>query len=100
MVIVTDPPAGIEPIGRLYLDRSTPMWHVVDIGFDAAERGKGVGSAMLAWMQESAAAAGAEGITLQVMTSNPRARALYVRSGFAPSGPVEGHYEPMAWRVS
>lgn len=92
------PPTTPRPVGRLYLDRSAPMWRVVDIGFLPETRGKGLGSAMLEWIRAAAVTAGAEGVALQVAANNPLARALYLRVGFVDDGPHEGFHQPMVWR--
>ncbi|MDD9877560.1 MAG: GNAT family N-acetyltransferase [Magnetovibrio sp.] len=47
-----------------------------------AERGRGIGRALLAALAADARAAGAWGLYLQVEKDNPRARALYERCGF------------------
>jgi ribosomal protein S18 acetylase RimI-like enzyme len=98
-VVMQAPPLSLpRPIGRLYLDRSAKAWHIVDIGLLREMQGQGLGSAMLAWIQDSAAAAGAS-VSLQVALNNPRARALYLRQGFRETGPSSATHQPMAWRV-
>src|SRR5204863_359561 len=49
---------GDAPIGRLYLDRSTSEWRIVDILLATAWRAQGLGSRLIVWIQQSAAAAG------------------------------------------
>ena len=78
---------------------SGAVWRIVDIGFLPEARGRGLGSAMLGWIKDTAAASGAEGVVLQVAANNPLARALYLRAGFLDDGPAEGFHQPMAWRV-
>lgn len=85
-------------VGRFYLDRSTPLWRVIDIGFAPDARGQGLGSALLTWAQVCARDAGAEGIDLHVAVVNPRAQSLYQRLGFTPEGAADGHHQRMAWR--
>lgn len=85
-------------IGVLYLDRSTPEWRVIDVILSPDVRGRGWGSALIAWVQDQAAATGA-GVALSVAFNNPRAHALYRRLAFAETTP--GAYSPsiaMAWR--
>lgn len=49
-------------------------------------RGMGVGSALLTAVSEHATALGLAQVRLDVIDSNPRARALYERQGFKPLG--------------
>ena len=51
-----------------------------------AGRGQGVGSALLAAVEEHARAAGLSQVRLDVIDTNPRARALYERHGFKAGG--------------
>ena len=85
-------------VGRFYLDRSTPLWRVIDIGLAPEARGQGLGSALLAWAQACVRDAGAAGIDLHVAVDNPRAQSLYQRLGFVPEGATNGHHQRMAWR--
>jgi GNAT superfamily N-acetyltransferase len=87
-----------SPVGRFYLDRSTPLWRVVDIGFLPEARGQGFGTALLKWAQASASAAGAAGIDLHVLVINSRAKMLYRSLGFQDEGEPEGYHQRMAWR--
>lgn len=89
-----------RPIGRLYLERGTRLWRIVDIGFLADAQGQGLGSAMLTWVQACAAAAEAAAVELHVAVNNPRAHALYRRLGFEDVGPPGETHQPMAWRIS
>ena len=49
-------------------------------------RGKGIGAALLTAVSQHAAALGLAQVRLDVIDSNPRARALYERQGFKPLG--------------
>jgi GNAT superfamily N-acetyltransferase len=91
-------PGATLPLGRFYLDRSTALWRVVDIGFLPEARGQGLGSALLKWAQASALDAGAAGIDLHVVAVNTRAQSLYRRLGFEPEGEPDGLHQRMAWR--
>lgn len=83
--------------GRLYLDRSTAPWRLIDILLSESARCTGIGTALLRWIQQEAAEAGA-GVTLHVGANNPRARSLYERLGFTAL-PIEGQqlHLPMQW---
>lgn len=85
--------ATARPVGRLYLDRTATPWHLVDISLVPELRGKGVGSALLAWIMASAPA-----IDLHVARDNPRAEALYRRLGFAEQMATSATHKRMGWR--
>ena len=87
------------PIGRFYFDRSGPLWVLIDIVLATAEQGRGTGSALVRWLQQGAAEAGAEGVRLSVMHNNPRARALYLRLGFTDNGAPGPINQGMLWRL-
>ena len=95
----SDRPGADAPVGRFYLDRSTPRWRVVDIGFLPEARGQGRGSALLSWAQGAAIAVGAPGIDLHVAASNHRAQSLYRRLGFQPADDAEGSHLRMVWEA-
>ena len=58
-------------------------------------RGQGVGSALLAALTDHARSLGCTEIRLDVIDTNPRARALYERHGFSASGHVS--MGPAGW---
>lgn len=91
------PPLRPQPVGRLYVDRSAPLWRVVDISLLPERRGQGTGAALLQWLQGQAGEAGAHGIDLHVMADNPRAQALYRRLGFQVVGEAANHRLYMTW---
>ncbi|HKE12142.1 MAG TPA: GNAT family N-acetyltransferase [Myxococcota bacterium] len=68
------------PVGRLVVDRSGSAIHVVDIALLPAQRGAGLGGALLRELQEEAAAQG-RAVMLRVARTNPALR-LYGRLGF------------------
>lgn len=84
-----------EPAGRSYFDRSSREWVLIDILLAAKMRGKGLGSAMIGWLQRAAAGAGSGGVRRSVAHDNPRARTLYLRLGFADIGDIAGTH--WAW---
>lgn len=66
----------VEP-GRLLMD---------GIAVAPEARGRGVGTRLLDAIVDEAAARGADAVRLDVIDTNPRARALYARRGFEPVG--------------
>jgi ribosomal protein S18 acetylase RimI-like enzyme len=84
--------AGV-PIGRLYTKEGETMLHIVDILIDPAERGAGVGTALLQGLAADARAAG-KVLSIFVESYNP-AKRLYERLGFVPVGEPRGFYIEM-----
>ncbi len=66
--------------GRLYVDRSGPGIHVIDVALLPAHRGSGLGTALLEVIVSEADATGRT-LTLSVEGQN-RVRSLYERLGF------------------
>ncbi|MBM7066525.1 GNAT family N-acetyltransferase [Actibacterium sp. 188UL27-1] len=55
---------------------------------DEAARGRGVGTQLLTAVKAEARQRGLTAVRLDVIDSNPRAKALYQRQGFVPAGTV------------
>lgn len=89
---------GVDPVGRLYLDRRGSEWRLIELLLAPELRGRGIGSALIDWIKARAAASGAEGVALHVAVNNPRARALYHRLGFEDVAGGDGLNLPMRWR--
>jgi GNAT superfamily N-acetyltransferase len=96
----TQPTGAATPVGRFYLYRANPMWHVIDIGFLPEARAHGLGSVLLKWTQAAAIDAGATAIELYVAATNWRAEKLYRSLGFETDGSAEGFHQRMLWRPS
>ena len=60
-----------------------PLLNVHDLAVVPAERGQGVGRALLAAVEERARERGCGKLTLEVLDDNHRARTLYASFGFA-----------------
>jgi GNAT superfamily N-acetyltransferase len=86
---------GGEAIGRLFIEVWPSQIRLIDIALLPQARGGGVGGAILADLQDMAAAAG-KALSIHVERNNP-AMSLYLRHGFAK---VEDHgvYDLMEWR--
>jgi ribosomal protein S18 acetylase RimI-like enzyme len=59
---------------------------LVAIGVDPGASGRGLGKALIAAFEDEARARGVQRVELSVRKGNDRARALYERCGWAPSG--------------
>lgn len=93
-----------------FLERAPPddLLLMDGIAVHPQARGQGAGSALLAAIKAEAGARGLSGVRLDVIDSNPRARALYERHGFVAGktediGPLRWlfgfrHATEMSWR--
>lgn len=83
-----------EPVGRLYLEPRMTQLNVVDIALMPAWRAKGIGTAMLEAVKETARQTG-RGVCIFVEQYNPALR-LYRRLGFTEVR-KDGLYFEMEW---
>ncbi len=86
---------GGEAIGRLFLEEWSEQIRLIDIALLPHGRGGGVGTAILADLQDMAAKTG-KALTIHVERNNPAMR-LYLRLGFAKID-EHGVYDLMEWR--
>ena len=83
-----------RPVGRLYVSRDEACVHLLDIALLPEHRRRGIGTALITWLQAEAAAGGVP-LRLHVARTNPAAR-LYQRLGFRPAG-GDAVYAAMEW---
>lgn len=81
--------------GRYYLLRTAPQHLIVDISLMTAQRGQGIGRALIEASQQEAQALG-RGMQLQVLQDNIRAQKLYEKLGFIVCDSSGMHLE-MCW---
>ena len=88
-----------ERAGRLYVDRSRRSWRLMEIGIAAHHQSKGIGTALVRWLQREGRR---EGIDLHVARDNPRALRLYARLDFVIADDGSQTHFRMTWppRVS
>jgi len=84
-----------QPIGRIYIDKGSADWCLIDIALMPEWRGSGIGTMLVRELMDGAAAEG-KAVTLFVEYFNP-AKHLYDRLGFQPTG-TNGVYYEMIWR--
>jgi ribosomal protein S18 acetylase RimI-like enzyme len=83
-----------EPVGRFYLEPRITQLNIVDIALMPAWRGKGIGTAILEAVQQTARQSG-RGVCIFVEQYNPALR-LYRRLGFTEVR-EDGPYFEMEW---
>ncbi|SRR5258705_8835077 len=103
----------MQPVGYLYAEvqerpatrikRQASRFYVHEMGVRAAERGRGVGTALLRSARDFAAAHGLSHLVLDVWDFNARTQSFYERQGFtimrhelwsAVDGVAGGHDDP------
>jgi ribosomal protein S18 acetylase RimI-like enzyme len=83
------------PVGWTILDRSSSLWHCLDIAVVSRARRQGIATQVIrAWQDEAARTRC--GIALAVLRTNAAACALYDALGFRVSGETETHWH-MQW---
>lgn len=89
----------MRSIGRLYVDRTRPLWRIIDIAIEPASQRKSFGRALLRWIQRAARRAGADGIDLHVAHDNRGAARLYATLGFVDAIAALPTHRRMTWRA-
>lgn len=84
---------GSELVGFGIMKYGDEEAHLLLLAVRFARRRRGVGSALLAWLEASARVAGLEAVRLELRQRNGGALAFYERHGFAESGRLAGYYQ-------
>ncbi|AKU91977.1 GNAT family N-acetyltransferase [Vulgatibacter incomptus] len=87
---------GDRPVGRLYVHRSAEEIRIIDIALLTAERGRGIGSALLERFLAESRETGVP-VRIHVEKHNPAMR-LYTRLGFVPIAD-RGVYLFLEWKA-
>ena len=66
--------------------------HLCLLGIQPAFQGRGLGEALVSWLEASAATAGIVRIKVEAREDNPRAIAFYEKRGFRAQARVPGYY--------
>ncbi len=69
--------------------------HLNLLAIDSAHQRRGIGRALLAWLEQSAVVAGTFVIQLELRASNLAARAFYEQIGYRETGRVPGYYQQL-----
>jgi len=90
--VVLETDEGI--VGYAGLDHGGEVADVMTIAVAPAGRGRGLGSRLLAELEDRARRRGAAYLMLEVRADNTAARGLYARSGFAELAVRRRYYQP------
>lgn len=94
------PDGAPRDIGRLYLDRTTQRWRLMELALLTAWRSRGFGGLILGWLARSAAIHQALTIDLSVAVDNPKAEALYARHGYRIESAAADTHRSMSLSLS
>jgi ribosomal-protein-alanine N-acetyltransferase len=89
-VIVAE--SGGDVIGFALMEYADTEAHLLLFGVEPIQRRRGVGSALLSWLETTAATAGIELIFLEARVSNAAARAFYVARGYRELAVIPRYY--------
>ncbi len=80
-------------LGFAIMQFSDATAHLNLLAVDSASQRRGIGRALLGWLEESALVAGTFLIQLELRASNHGARAFYEARGYRETGRVPGYYQ-------
>jgi [ribosomal protein S18]-alanine N-acetyltransferase len=81
------------PLGFGIMHYGDDCAHLALLAVHPGHRNHGLGSGILAWLEQPARVAGIVRIGVEARADNPLAIAFYRRNGFEPCGRVEGYYQ-------
>ena len=89
-VIVAGPPGAVVAFGVMYYAEDDA--HLLLFAVHRSQQRRGVGSALLQWLEEAAVAAGAQKIRVEARMDNEAARSFYNERGYHESGILRRMY--------
>jgi len=82
----------LRPVGFAVMTFGDERAHLVLLAVRPSHQRQGIARAALAWLLESAAAAGVISVHVELRATNPAAYALYCDAGFMETVRVPGYY--------
>ncbi|WP_353248745.1 GNAT family N-acetyltransferase [Salinisphaera sp. T31B1] len=79
-----------QACGYIQIQPRAQTLHLANIALARDERGQGIGSRLIGWLQATAAATGRD-VSLAVFRTNTRAASFYTRHGFLPERTTPTH---------
>lgn len=89
-VIVAE--SGGDVIGFALMEYADTEAHLLLFGVEPVQRRRGIGSALLCWLETTAATGGIELIFLEARVSNQAARAFYAARGYRELAVIPRYY--------
>lgn len=89
-VVVVHERAGIPGFGIMQYGETTA--HLCLLGVQPMLQGRGLGRAILSWLECSAITAGIQFVNVEARADNPRGIAFYQKRGFRVEARVPGYY--------
>ncbi len=83
---------GSRFVGFAIMKYADEEAHLLLLAVQAGQRRRGVGSALVRWLEATARVAGIAAISLEARASNAPARAFYRQLGYRELGLLEGYY--------
>jgi ribosomal-protein-alanine N-acetyltransferase len=90
-VVVADAHGGLAGFAIMKYGDTTA--HLLLLAVPEALRRRGIGSALLGWLEETARAAGIETVRAEVRLANPAARAFYRGNGYEEIDRITRYYQ-------
>jgi ribosomal-protein-alanine N-acetyltransferase len=81
-----------ELVGFVMAQFGDTAVHITLLGVSASRQRRGAGRGLMAWVEESAIAAGVFKISLEVRAGNRAALRFYAALGYSQSGVLDGYY--------
>lgn len=89
--VVARGPAGLQGFALMHLGDDAA--HLLLLAVDLTVQRRGIGRRLLQWQIDSARAAGAARVTLELRADNEVGYGFYRQAGFVPTGRVDGYYD-------
>ena len=85
--------SGARVVGFAIMQFGDTSAHLNLLAVEASHQRRGLGRALVRWLEESAVVAGTFVIELELRATNERARAFYETLGYRETGRVAGYYQ-------
>lgn len=84
---------GRVPLGFGIMEYGDEIAHLVLLGVQPVHQGRGLGRALVEWLEQPAVVAGIRCVRVEVRADNPGGIAFYEKLGYGERARVAGYYE-------